>query len=293
MEAGKLLQNLTSSVTGNNVKAVLCIRKVSQQIDQENNNAIDAIVAEPDKAKDDYDSLNQQLYKKAQASLNGKAVATYDTIREMADSHNYIAIEVQYNPSSLRLETIAGLQRDFGGNAAQPQMSQYKGTGETTLSLELLFDDTNNMDAFMLGDNPLLGATASNLTNTVTSGIRNAKGGYSVQRQMEGFMSLLTIETAQNVIFFWGDMSFHGKVTDVDMVYTMFNKKGHPIRGTVNLTIRQSDEEEQNQAEDKQYRYDVDYWNKAFESTFTEAGSGGLLDTVNKATNNSLLNLKL
>jgi len=292
MEMGKALQNFTGSLTGNNTKAVLCIRKVEQNINQNDDQGIDALGANPGDVIKNYDKLNQVLMNKAEESLKGKKVLTYEQIREQALNKNFIAIEVQYNPTTLRLDTAAGKQKEFKGNAARQDLALYRAPSATILSMELLFDDTNNMDAFMVGDNPLTGLTPSNAANAVTSMIRGK--GYSVQRQMQGLLSLLTIKEAQKVIFFWGDMSFHGMVTDVEEQYTMFNKKGNPIRGKVLLSIRQDDDDERNQARDVAYNYDKEYWKKAFDDTFKDPGAGnGILDKVNQYTNNSMLNLKL
>jgi len=289
----KSIQNLAGSVTGNNVKAVLCIRKVRQPIDQENNDGIDALGDDPESVTNDVNQLNKKLLKKAEASLKGKAVATWNDISSMAGDHNYIAIEVQYNPSSLRLDTKAGEQKDFSVEKGRTNLSLYNAPSQTTLSLELLFDDTNNMDAFMVGDNPITGLTASNVAEYGKSAAKNLKGGFSVQRQMEGLLSLLAVPTARDVIFFWGDMSFHGQVTEVDEQYTMFNKKGHPVRGTVRLTIQQGDSLSGDNSV-KKNEYDDRYWEQAFDETFSEQGTGGsMLDKANKFTNNTMLNLKL
>ena len=57
---------------------------------------------------------------------------------------------------------------------------------------------------------------------------------------------------------------------------------------------RQDDKRQRNQARDRLYTYDEDYWNNAFDDTFTEPGTGmGTLDKINQFTNNSFLNLKL
>ncbi len=292
MEMGKALQNFTGSLSGNNNKAVLCIRKVEQGIDQNNNEGLDALGGVTAEVRDNYGKLNQTLLQKAEDSLKGKKVTSYEQIRAIALNKNYIALEVQYNPSTLRLDTAAGKQMDFKKDASRQDLSLYNAPCATELSMELLFDDTNTMDAFMLNDNPLTGLTASNVAKTVTSAMN--KKGYSVQRQMQGLLSLLTIKEAQRVIFFWGDMSFHGLVTDVDEQYTMFNKKGQPIRGMVRLTILQDDSLEKDQPRLDNYTYDREYWRKAFDDTFREPGTGmGTLDKVNQFTNNSLLNLKL
>ena len=296
MELGKAMQNFTSSITGNNTKAVLCIRKAPDRgINQNNNNGIDAMGENPESIADDLINLDKLLLQNAEESLKGKKVYTWNDISRLSASYNYNAIEVQYNPSSLRLDTYAGKQMDFTGSNGRSNLSQYNAPSTTTMTLELLFDDTNNMDAFMVGDNPLTGFTPSNAINFGTSTVKNLKDGYSVQRQIQGLLSLLAVPTARDVIFFWGDMSFHGEITEAQASYTMFNKKGHPIRGKIQLNIRQGDyNAEEKRASDKKDKFDMQYWDKAFDETFKEAGAGGsMLDTVNKFTNNSMLNLKL
>ena len=68
----------------------------------------------------------------------------------------------------------------------------------------------------------------------------------------------------------------------------MFNKVGNPIRGVVDLTIRQGDE--------PQYGYDEIYWDQAFTKAFGKAEenvTSGIKNAFSKATNNNFLNLNL
>ena len=177
---------------------------------------------------------------------------------------------------------------NYSGEAGSPQVQQYTAPASTTLSCELLFDNVNNMDAFMVGDNPITGMTASNIKNAAMSAF---KGEYSVQRQMEGLISLLSVPSARHVIFYWGAMCFRGEVTEVTTKYTMFNKKGYPIRGTAGIQIRQGDGSPGAREPDLAYRYDDSYWDDSFKKTFTDEGKGQ--SAWKAATNNSLLNLKL
>ncbi|MCR4591191.1 MAG: hypothetical protein K5668_10275 [Lachnospiraceae bacterium] len=289
MAVGKLFQNLGRSVTGGVNKAVLCIRAVNSlgQI-----RALDTKKKEPPPevltAIEDIKKVEDKLMKKAEASLKGKAVATYSDVADAAEGNGYIALEVQYNPTSLRLDTSAGRQYKYSGDASATQLQKHDAPSSTTLSFEILFDDTNNMDAFMLGDNPLTNASISNIKNTVSSVVKRK---YSVQEQMDGLMSLLTIEQARHVIFFWGDLCFRGEVIQVNSTYTMFNKKGYPIRGKLGIQIRQGDGSDAAVGMEKKFNYDESYWIKAFEMTFTDKAGGASI--FSKATNNSLLNLKL
>ncbi|MCR5486519.1 MAG: hypothetical protein K6F35_03195 [Lachnospiraceae bacterium] len=290
----KAFQNLTSSATGNIVKAVLCIRAVSQLGDvraagvKESEELLeDGSTKKKLELSDDLNSaidsvkkLDEQLMKKAEASLKGKAVATWSDIKDMAKDQGYIALEVQYNPTTLRLSTVAGRQLNYSGDPSNPQVQQVKMPASTTLSFELLFDDTNVQDAFMLEGNPITSMSTGNVLSAAQSAVQ---GKFSVQRQMEGLLAMLTIPQAKHVVFFWGDMSFRGEVTEVTTNYTMFNKKGYPIRGTLGMSIRQG--------EGPLFKYENTYWNNAFDRCFDEENGGSSI--LSQATNNSLVNLKL
>ena len=290
MAIEKGAQNLIKSTIGAVTKAVLCIRNANK-------------VGNLDPIKPDKDAINQgiadaveiekDLMKKADEALKGGVVSEYSDIKGMVEDNGYIAIEVEYNPSSLRLDTTAGRQMKYSGDGGNTQLQQYDAPPSTTLSFELLFDDVNNMDAFMLGDNPITNFSASNAINAVSSAV---KGKYSVQDQIDGLLALLTIEPARHVIFFWGAMCFRGQVTQVSAAYTMFNKKGYPIRGKVSMQIRQGEDHEALTESDQlpKYNYNEKYWMDAFDATFKNKSLGDKIQGgVEKAFNNSFLNLKL
>ena len=180
------------------------------------------------------------------------------------------------------------MQTDYDDAAGDASVRTVKKPASTELSFELLFDDVNIMDSFMLSDNPLTNMSTGNLLQSGKSLYNNIKGeGYSVQEQMEVMLALLTIQSARQVIFFWGSMSFRGEVTAVSSTFTMFNKKGNPVRGKVGVTIRQG--HSGNSAEAK-FKYDETYWNNAFDRVFTdEIQQPSTLDNLS----NNLLNLKL
>lgn len=283
------MQNLGAGVTGNIVKAVLCIRNpknlddVSMNVPQKND------LSPTEKASiQDVVTLNAALMEKAEASLAGGKASTFDDIKDVANDNGYICLEVQYNPNTIRLDTTAGRQVNYKGEHADVDVQRYIAPASTTLSCELLFDDVNNMDAFMIGDNPITGLSVGNVKNAIASA---GKGKYSVQTQMEGLLSLLTISQARHVIFFWGDMCFRGEMTQVTTSYTMFNKKGYPIRGKVGIQIRQGDGTSEATGLDALYAYDESHWQKAFDATFTENGDSQ--SDWRGYTNNSLLNLNL
>ncbi len=290
MAVDKGIQNLYRSVFGNISKAVLCIRATDKlgkldpmTVDKD---AIDAGIS-------DAIELEGELMDKAARALDGGDVAEYSDIKDDAESNGYIALEVEYNPSSLRLDTTAGRQMKYSNEGGNTQLQQFDAPPSTTLSFELLFDDVNNMDSFMAGDNPFTGFSASNTINAISSAVKRK---YSVQDQMEGLMALLTIEPARHVIFFWGTMCFRGQVTQASATYTMFNKKGYPVRGRLSMSIRQGEDHESLEDDEKlpDFDYDESYWMDAFEETFKEKSlADKIMGGISQGTNNSLLNLKL
>lgn len=285
-----LLQNLGSSITGNIPKAILCVRQFTPGDSLENTTKAAG-------------SLQQNLLAGARKALEG--TQTFSSLTDKGGVMNgsgYLAMEVQYNPSSIHMETQAGQVEYLGGNLggkSDNQIVQDTQPVSTTMRFQLIFDDMNPFDAFMLEN--LVPTTAGNIVSLVGSGVRKMKGTkegeeendkkkgcYSVQDQVDGLMALLTQVETRQVIFFWAKMCFRGELTGVNARYTMFNKDGNPIRGVVDLTIRQGDEEE--------LAYDTKYWDQAFTETFGQAAEEterGMAGAFSKVTNNNLLNLNL
>ncbi len=299
MEKG--LQNLGRSLLGHAVKAVLCIR------------AVDSIGAdEVEQTVQQTNDLNKELMEMAQKSLTPKpppspdvegedseASSVYKDIKGKAEGKGYIALEVQYNPTTLRLTTSAGMQTDYSGDAGDVAVQTISKPASTELSFELLFDDMNIQDSFMLSDNILTnmstGALLSqgkDIVNKIRVAAGDEGGKYSVQRQMDGLMGLLTRVSTRQVIFFWGSMSFRGEVTAANSTYTMFNKDGYPVRGKIGMTIRQGAALEawnQNSPEAK-YAYEDSYWKAAFDKCWTtDIKEQSMLSRFN----NNITNLKL
>lgn len=194
--------------------------------------------------------------------------ADFKTVSAMADTNGYYAMAVQYNPSSLRFSTAAGVLRQPGvGDAGDNQYTQVNVQGKTQLSVQLIFEDINLKDAFMWEKYRL------SIDDGVSAvqGIMSAKaGGYSVQKQVDGILSLVTQTTTRQVIFYWGKLSFHGELTNVSANYTMFNMTGNPIRAQLDLTIRQGEAE--TGASERQY------WDKAFDKLFGTSDQNTVID---------------
>lgn len=210
--------------------------------------ATEEVLREAAKAAIDFNDLNP-----GQMGMSGIMESAGETAKVTG---GYNMIEVQYNPKSLSLRTTGGPNVTISagmGNAAENQITQTNLEVETLLRCELVFTDVKIMDAFMME-----GKTSLNLQTGVE--IAKGLGKHSVQRQVDGFLSLLAQCYTRQVIFAWGQTVFRGELTSVSANYKMFNRKGNPIMATVGITIRQGSE--------VQYGYDEGYWRKMFEKVF-------------------------
>ncbi len=280
-----VIQDAVSSLTGNLPKAILCVRDLSQAQGGEKGDAAK-------KASD----LQKRLLKSTEDALNGLLEDNRggsQTFRSLTGKNGamagsgYLALEVQYNPSSISMSTQAGKQVQYSGGSlgqgSANQITQIVQPVSTTMSFQLVFDDMNPQDAFVLEN---MAPTAGNLVSGTADVARKVRGAYSVQAQMDGLMSLLTQPVTRKVIFYWAKMCFQGELVSVSSRYTMFNKDGNPIRGMVDLTIRQGEES----------GFDVAYWDEAFTRTFGDPGTdqiSGKMGMATKAMQNNLLNIHL
>lgn len=280
------LKDTANLVTGNIPKAILCVPDVRKV----GNATVDQMIAKSDQLRD---SL---LNSTAEGGLGGmgvmeafKSLAGRDTTK-MIENNGFLALEVPYNPSSIYLETVAGNQMSFSGgsmgDASTSQLRQNVEPVSTTMSVQLLFDAVNVYDSFMMSN---LSPNIGNAVGVASNAINKLAGdGYTVKPQMDGIMSLLTRDFTRHVLFFWAQMCFQGELTSVSSNYKMFNTQGHPVRGEIRLTIRQS--------EDVSAKYSNKYWEKAFTKAFGDSMTSGLTQSVNslsRGLSNSVLNLNI
>ncbi len=280
-----MVQNMVDSLTGNLPKAILCVRDLSQI------SSMDDLQTTAQKAKE----LQKNLLKSTDEVLNGRMAnqrigsQSYRSLTGkngvMAGS-GYLALEVQYNPNSIYLDTQAGKQVQYSGgnlgNESNNQLIQIIHPVSTTMSFQLVFDDMNPRDAFMLENTAL---TAGNAISATADVVQKKKGGYSVQAQLDGLMSLLTQDATRQVIFYWARMCFRGELVSINNRYTMFNKDGNPIRGVAELSICQGDE--------SKYEYDRRYWEESFDRAFKESYASTARDKAKQVIQNHFLNISL
>lgn len=279
-----IAENLVNSLSGNVPKAILCVRNIKtlEQITSRDG-AEERLRKKRANMKDTLDAakdLQDALMKATEGALSG-TLSSKAKKNLLGQDQAYLAMEVQYNPSSIHMQTATGSQLDYSGgsmgNMANNMIIQNIVPTSTTMNVQLIFDEVNMYDAFMVNNvNSPVGAIAQAAKYAVEK-------EHSVQHQIEGILSLLTMDVTRQVVFYWSKMCFRGELTAVQANYTMFNKSGNPIRGVVNLSIRQGEQAE---------LFESSYWGKAYENLFTKGKANGK-STFSKVTNNNVLNLNL
>ena len=205
-------------------------------------------------------------------------------------NNHFVKFTVQYNPESISITTLKGWQEKKLKNEGGDGIDNLRGfdiKGKTRMSFDLVFDDVDNMNAFLLND-----VVNMNVTNAAKKGLhalQHGKSEYSVRKRMDAIMSLLCSTDSQHVIFFWSRMCFRGIITEVRNTFTMFNPKGNPIRGTMHIEITQDSDKSED------FGYSEKYWEDAFTTCFKESHEGyaGSHSYHNQVTNNSLLNFSI
>lgn len=281
----EVMSEIASNVTGNVPKAILCVKQMSV----DGRGSLDSTQSIKETAKQ-ADALQKKLLSAASQALNSSQTYRSLTNRNLFNNSGYLAMEVQYNPNSIYLDTQAGKQVQYSagnlGSGSNNQIVQVTQPVSTTMSFQLIFDQVNVQDAFMAEN---LNLTLGNVISGGANLVKKLTGKtYSVQTQIDGLMSLLTQDETRHVIFYWSHMCFRGELTSVSSRYTMFNKDGNPIRGVVDLSLRQGNEEI--------FSYDETYWNHAFDKAFGDASqnvTSGARSAFSQATQNNLLNLNI
>lgn len=274
------VKKTANQLTGNIPKAILCVPDISKDGEL---NVDDTI--------QNSDALRSELIEKGSGQgvmSSFKNLANRGTTGTI-EGKGYLALEVQYNPSSIYLETVAGTQMNFSsgnmGDASTNQLRQNYEPDATTMSVQLLFDAVNVYDSFMMSN---MAPTVSNAVTAVMDLAHSGESKYTVKPQMDGIMSLLTRTYTRHVLFFWAKMCFQGELCSVSSHYTMFNTVGNPVRGEIRLTIRQSP--------NPAAKYENSYWEKAFTKAFGESNVATVTKGASRSAgvlNNSILNLNL
>ncbi len=168
--------------------------------------------------------------------------------------------EVPFNPSELTLTGYGGeemMVQNFSNRETEKKEGEEGDQGHQDkrsnsisavsshieLTIPLIFDKTNNQDAFYsdkfsLGTTNVARGVGKLVKDTVTGG-----GDYSVQNEVEAFTYIMRNKNMHLMRFAWGDMCYQGILNGVNAEYTMFNVNGEPCRATVSLRLVLLDDE--------------------------------------------------
>jgi hypothetical protein len=175
-------------------------------------------------------------------------------------------LEVQFNPSSLRLSASAVTMpiKLMAANIADiPNQASRKAS--IVMNVELIFDQVKPHDAFTTtegGLSSLASGVGYALASAATEAI-TGKGKPSVFEQTNAFIGFIANAEQKMLSFNWGNFSFDGYITDLQIKYKMFANEGRPLRSTVAMTVIQS------------IGADLgDPWKKAYSDFFKDDTSG-------------------
>lgn len=286
-----ILKNLADS-GGNICKAVLCVR-----------NPETYKTSGKEKAADD---LQAKIMKAAENKLKDNGSSSFSNIgykeisKLAAESKDFLAIAVKYNPESIVFDSAAGTTtskpREGMGGKGDTLMDRTETKTQISMRCKLIFEDINVNDAF-INNFETLNLNPGQLVSLGASAYKKLKKRdpndsydepYSVRRYLEGFMSLLIHDVTREVIFYWGKCCFHGILTEVTSNYKMFNKVGAPILGEVDITITQYNFQKNSEPSQNDKQWEKAY-NKVFgtdeewdAATSSSSGVDSVLDAIGK-----------
>lgn len=197
------------------------------------------------------DKAQKEILKKAEQRLKQDVANTSSATSMKSDDYSggdFFTYEVQYNPSTITVRTMSGTHRQKKpGMAGETEYEDVPMPTFTEFTITLVFEAINNSDAFISAtDTPSL--TAANLigagTNIVNKTLDATKdpedrNSYTVRRNVQGFLALMTRTAWRDITFFYGRSCFHGILMSVEPKYKMFNKAGEPIYAEVEVSMRQ------------------------------------------------------
>lgn len=148
-----------------------------------------------------------------------------------SDAANAIEFELPFNPTSIRLDAMAG-----GGHKISTSGGVNYGVIDPRIQMSFVayVDEVNNYDAFLY-ERVNRGGGVVGITRTAVNVVKNKE--YSVAVYVEGLLAALRSEANSEIWFNWGEMHYGGTLNSVDAKYTMFNPEGNPIKAEIAIRI--------------------------------------------------------
>lgn len=254
------VQDVGSSITGSIHKAILCVRRV--EFSAAARESLDSGLLDRMKAYEEGGGkVAAMAAMQLQNDMRSRASSTdsYQKLKQLAGKA-YCAMQVQYNPASITINSTAGsIPETNMGDAGTNDDTQIIKPPKTTMEVSLIFDAVNDKDAFQWEKYRL---SVGDLAAGVTAAVQNAS--YRVDKQVNALLALTVHGAVRHVVFHWSNFTFAGELTGVTANYTMFNPDGRPVRADVKLTIKENDVGDCGAGEA--------YWDDAFNRLFSKEG---------------------
>lgn len=152
-------------------------------------------------------------------------------IKIIEDDSEKFVIPVQFNPSQYSISRNMKHKKNDGTNKSkQPEHATTVKDEFATLSVSLTLDSATPISLASFSDSERSKVEDSELTEIVAL-----------------FANLMTINyeehSAFTVMFEWGNLHFVGKISSMNIQYTMFNRNGDPVRAKIDMSITGEDNE--------------------------------------------------
>ncbi|MBQ9382942.1 MAG: hypothetical protein IJT87_01775 [Ruminiclostridium sp.] len=136
-------------------------------------------------------------------------------------------VPVQFNPSEYRITSRSEYSQKARRKKDEPVVS-FNGNKLSTLNVKLYFDCDEV-------------TSLSSVAGAVKGLITGESDEKDITKTIDKITSLTRISGDNHmppgVVFVWGSLMFSGYADNVAVTYTMFDKKGKPLRAIVDLTI--------------------------------------------------------
>ena len=129
-----------------------------------------------------------------------------------------------FNPTTIQIAKSNSWSGDDAAGRNAPELI-FEGGGSGTMSLDLIFDTTDDGSAVTVHTNKLAALM-------------------SVDKELSDYDSATDTGRPQWVKFHWGDMhTFKAAITSMDLTFTYFSGAGVPLRANVSISLTQYEAE--------------------------------------------------
>lgn len=226
--------NLASNVTGNVSKAFLLVKTPTKI--KKDDDTLGSLTSKLDTASSVISSFTgtaDMAFSLSQIA-NANSVFNASTIKKKLIGSDFHCFEFQYNPETIHMGTQAGsfMNRQGVPDSGINQVTMTNIPAQTNINFRVKFNKVNNKDAFAY--DKLHVQTGADLAQAVEGAVST----YTIQPQVDGLLSLFSQNTANHVVFIYGNMIFAGELENISAQYTMFSPTGHPIAAELDMSIR-------------------------------------------------------